>query len=162
MRSVSSCCRLLATARICSSEDGAAGSGLGGLGGRGSLADLRRYGPAIGAAFGNGIAAHGVDVVKQLSAVNGRVVEDGAGGAQVIINGLAEMPFLRRHGERQIVVGQLFIRDEWNVDGGWIPGGFCHQTDHVVEEARGAQAAVVPGGEGSAGNGRWPRVSLLQ
>ena len=72
---------------------------------------LGAHGPGVFAAVFNGVAAHAVDIEQEVFAVLGRQIQHGAVGGHGVLNRLAEVPGLGRHGKRQVAGGELAVGD---------------------------------------------------
>src|SRR5262245_5336293 len=124
-------------------------------GGASGINDFRCDSPVVVIAALNGAVAHQPDVVEELLAVASRIVEDGFVGSDGILERLLEMPGLRCDWREVIGLRKLQIGAVGNLHRRWASDGLGQETDHVVEIARRAQAAVEPGRIASAGaNGR--------
>ena len=112
--------------------------------------ESRRRRPVIARTALDRIAAHAPDVAQQLAAVARRVVEDREVGGLQILDRLARVPDLRRHGIRVVTRRKATIDRLHDARGVGMAECFGEQPDDVVEVARRSKAAVPPSRVGSA------------
>ena len=102
------------------------------------------------AAVLDGVLAHQVEVVEEVGALAGGVVEHGAVVGLLVGDGLGVVPELRLDGVDKVVARKLLAGDERERLGRGIADDLGQQADLVVEVGDGAEAAVEPGGVGGA------------
>ena len=107
-------------------------------------------GPVVLAAVLNGVLAHEVEVVEQVGALAGGVVEHGAVVGLLIGDGRGVVPELRLDGIDKVVARELLIGQQRQRLGRGIADDLGQEADLVVEVGDGAEAAVEPGGVGRA------------
>ena len=104
----------------------------------------RRRRPAVFAAARDRPPAHRIDVVEQVLAVAGGVVDDGAVERNRVVDRLPELPLLRRNREGQIAVRNLALQHQRDAHRRRVADGLGQDRDDVVEVAGVADAAIPP------------------
>ena len=116
--------------------------------------------PVVTASPLDRVSSHQVDVVQQSFAISRSIIENRTVGGDRVVDGLAEVPTLRRDGEWEVVAGKLPLGHELDLDRRGIPLGLREKPDHVVEVSDRSETAVPPGGVARPRPHRRPRLPL--
>ena len=119
-------------------------------------------GPVISTAAGDLIRAHAVNVEQELILVARREIENGIVGRHRVIDGLPEVPRLRRDRRRQVAARQHLTKHDGNLGRRGAADDFRQNADDVLEVRRRAQSTVPPGRVAGPRTHGEARLVLLQ
>ena len=111
---------------------------------------FRRDGPVVLAAVLNGVLAHQIEVVEEVGALAGGIVEHGAVVGLLVGDGRGVVPELRLDGFDKVVARELLAGEQGQWFGSGVADDLGQEADLVVEVRDGAEAAVEPRGVRSA------------
>src|SRR4030095_12212048 len=94
---------------------------------------LRIDRPGVAAAALDRVLPHSVDVEEKLLAMLRGNIEHCAIGRDLVLDRLAEMPFLRCDRKGQICFRQLARWNEWYLGRRWVADGLRQEPHHVMK-----------------------------